>query len=84
MTFILGIHDAAHDSGATLLKDGNVMAAIHEERVNRVKHAAGFPWKSIPAVLAAAHVHPSEIDRVAVGFSMSEFPMQLMQGYFHM
>ena len=41
--YVLGINAYHADSGACILKDGNVIFAIEEERLNRVKHWAGFP-----------------------------------------
>ena len=43
---ILGISDN-HDSGACLIKDGKLVAAINEERLRRQKLAGGFPYLSI-------------------------------------
>lgn len=37
--FILGINSVYHESAACLLKDGNILAAVEEERLNRIKHA---------------------------------------------
>lgn len=83
MSVILGIHDSTFDSGSTLLVDGKVVSAIHEERVNRIKHSGGFPRQSIKAVLDMANLKPSDIDAVAVGFEESEFPLQFKQGFFN-
>jgi len=35
---ILGINSAYHESAACLVKDGKIIAAIGEERLNRIKH----------------------------------------------
>ncbi|USG99289.1 carbamoyltransferase [Thermococcus argininiproducens] len=61
---ILGIHDG-HDAGAVLLK-GNTIYAVNEERLNRIKKYRGFPELSIKKVIEMAHVHPNEIDAIAV------------------
>ncbi|RMD60117.1 MAG: hypothetical protein D6828_00485 [Nitrospirae bacterium] len=45
--YILGISAYYHDSAACLLKDGELIAAMQEERFNRKKHYAGFPASSI-------------------------------------
>jgi len=45
--FIIGISAYYHDSAVCLLKDGNVVAAVQEERFNRKKHYAGFPEKAL-------------------------------------
>ncbi|MDZ4844811.1 MAG: carbamoyltransferase [Chitinophagales bacterium] len=41
--YILGISAFYHDSAAAILKDGEIIAAAHEERFTRKKHDANFP-----------------------------------------
>ena len=36
---ILGINCTYHESSACLIQDGNLIAAVEEERFNRIKHA---------------------------------------------
>ena len=62
---ILGM-SASHDTGAVVLRDGRLVAAINEERLTRVKQAVGAPLQSVPAVLACAGVSASEVDAVAL------------------
>ncbi|MBU1701963.1 MAG: hypothetical protein KJ831_17625 [Candidatus Eisenbacteria bacterium] len=62
---ILGITDG-QTSGAALIEDGRIIAAINEERIVRLKMARGFPRKSIAEVFELSGVKPSEIDGVAV------------------
>ena len=62
---VLGISDS-HDSGAVLLRDGVLVAAINEERLSRKKMDSGFPHRSIKAVLACAGVRAGEVDAVAM------------------
>ena len=47
MTYILGISAYYHDSSASLIKDGEILGAIQEERLSRIKHDSSFPSKSI-------------------------------------
>ena len=47
---ILGIHDG-HNSGATLISDGVVVASVCEERLTRRKNEVGYPEKAIADVL---------------------------------
>lgn len=61
---ILGIHDG-HNSGATLLVDGKIVAAVSEERLTRRKNELGYPQKSIDDVLDIAGVAASDLDQVA-------------------
>ena len=62
---ILGITDSI-TSGAAIVSDGVVLAAVSEERLNRHKMSMGFPLQSIGEVLRIAGLHPSELDGVAV------------------
>jgi carbamoyltransferase len=63
---ILGINAFHGDASAALVKDGVLVAAVAEERLNRRKHCAGFPSLAVKAVLADAGVAPTELDHVAV------------------
>jgi carbamoyltransferase len=63
---ILGLNAFHGDASAVLVKDGVLVAAIEEERLNRRKHCAGFPAMAAKAVLASAGVAPEELDHVAV------------------
>ncbi len=42
---ILGIGGSAHDYAAALTVDGRTVCAVEEERLARVKHCIGLPWK---------------------------------------
>ena len=55
------------DASAAIVEDGKVLFAIAEERLNRVKHFAGFPKLAIQACLDYAGVKITDIDHVAVG-----------------
>ena len=69
MIIILGINAFHGDSSAALIVDGALVAAVEEERFNRVKHWAGFPVESIRWCLRQARVGPTDIDHVAVSFN---------------
>lgn len=69
---ILGISDH-FTAGASIIRDGLVVAAINEERLARKKMVMGFPRKSIAAVIELAGVKPSEIDYVAVASQWGHF-----------
>ncbi len=62
---ILGINHS-HDAGAIIIDDGRIVAAVNEERLNRVKLFWGFPVFSIKEVLRISGIRPDEIDLVAV------------------
>jgi carbamoyltransferase len=63
---ILGLNAYHADASAALFKDGELVAAIEEERLNRKKHCAGFPSASVRSVLEQAGVRPADIDHVAI------------------
>src|SRR5450432_3934162 len=64
---ILGLNMFHADASAAIVQDGKVLFAVAEERLNRVKHYAGFPALAIQACLAAAGAKITDIDHVAVG-----------------
>jgi carbamoyltransferase len=63
---ILGINAYHGNASAAILCDGKLVAAVEEERFNRVKYAAGFPAAAIRYCLQAAGITAAEIDHVAV------------------
>lgn len=68
--YILGINGGVRmgyqDVSAVLLKDGEVIAAIEEERVSRVKHAPHqLSEKAITEVLDIAGIQITDVDIVA-------------------
>src|SRR5580700_7633692 len=63
---ILGINAYHGNSSAALVCDGRLVAAVEEERFNRVKYAAGFPANAVRHCLAEAGLTAREIDHVAV------------------
>ncbi len=63
---ILGINAYHGDSSACLLIDGKIINAIEEERINRIKHWAGFPIESIKWCLSDARISINDIDYIAV------------------
>jgi carbamoyltransferase len=67
MSVILGINTFHAGASAALVIDGVPVAALAEERLNRVKYYAGFPKHAVAACLEMAGVGLSDIDAVAVG-----------------
>ena len=73
-TVILGVNCAYHESSACLLKDGDIVAAVEEERFNRVKHAKHslvsnadeLPLAAIESVLRIGGVSPKDVDHVGL------------------
>jgi len=63
---ILGVNAFRADSSAVLLRDGEVIAAVEEERYRRSKHWGGFPAMSIRYCLDAAGIDISTVDHIAI------------------
>ena len=63
--YILGVNVFHGDSAAALIHDGVLVAAVEEERFNRIKHWAGFPAESIRYCLAHAGIAARDLDHVA-------------------
>ena len=63
---ILGINAYHGNASAAVVCDGRLVAAVEEERFNRVKYAAGFPAAAIRFCLKEAGLTLKEIDHVAV------------------
>jgi carbamoyltransferase len=62
---ILGISSFYHDSAACLLEDGQIVAAVNEERFTRHKHDPAFPINSIRYVLREGGIASGDIGAVA-------------------
>lgn len=63
---ILGLNYYFHDSTACIVKDGQLIAAIEEERLNRDKHTRSFPMLAIDRCLKIAGLSYNDIDHIAV------------------
>src|SRR5262245_61442596 len=63
---VLGINAYHGDVSAAILRDGELVAAVEEERFRRVKHYAGFPREAIRACLAMASADAGDVDSFAV------------------
>jgi carbamoyltransferase len=63
---ILGINAYHGNSSAAIVSDGLLIAAVEEERFNRVKYAAGFPAAAIRYCLDAAGITLAEVDHIAI------------------
>lgn len=79
--WILGVSMSSHDRSAALLRDGHIVAAIAEERLDRRKRSEGFyapphkevlpPFASISAVLREGGIGLDDVDLVACTRSIS-------------
>jgi carbamoyltransferase len=64
---IVGINAYHADSSAAIFVNGEMIAAIEEERFTRLKHWAGFPGLSIAFCLKEAGVNWQDVDFFAIG-----------------
>jgi carbamoyltransferase len=65
-TYVLGINAYHGDVSAALLRDGQLVTAVEEERFRRIKHWAGFPTLAIRSVLEMAGIRGQDVRHVAV------------------
>lgn len=74
----LGIsYSKAHDSSACIARDGELLFAVAEERLSRVKHDARFPRLAIQACLDAAEVNAQALGEICFGYQRP------IKGYLH-
>ena len=57
-----------HDSSACIVRDGELLFAVAEERISRLKHDARFPALAIQACLDFAKIKADQVDEVCVGW----------------
>ena len=66
MTWVLGINAFHADAAACLLRDGALVCAVEQERLNRVKHWGGFPDQAIAWCLQEAGIGLGDLAAVAI------------------
>lgn len=66
MTYVLGLNAFHADAAACLVKDGELVAAVEEERFRRIKHWGGFPSESIRYCLREGGITLADVAHVAV------------------
>jgi carbamoyltransferase len=64
VTSILGISAFYHDSAASLIIDGKIIAAAQEERFSRKKHDARYPFHAVEYVLKESKLNLNQIDHI--------------------
>jgi carbamoyltransferase len=57
---------STHDGAAVLVEDGNLVAGIEEERLNRIKHSNFFPIQSIKFCLQRLDAELDDVDFIAL------------------
>src|ERR1700716_1286025 len=65
----LGInYSQMHDSSACVVRDGELLFAVAEERISRLKHDSGFPQLAIQACLEFAQARAEQLYEVCFGW----------------
>ena len=65
---VLGLNYFHPDASACIIKNGEILSAVDEERFVRKKHYSGFPENSINYCLDNANIEFEDIDYVALNF----------------
>jgi carbamoyltransferase len=55
-----------HESGACVLQDGRLVAAINQERLSRKKGDGGYPFEAIEEAMRLAGITPRDLDAVGL------------------
>ena len=64
MNIILGISAFFHDSAASILIDGKIIAAAQEERFTRKKNDSRYPYNAVNFVLSYANIKIQDVDQI--------------------
>jgi len=65
----LGInYSQLHDSSACLVRDGELLFAVAEERISREKHDSRFPRHAIRACLEFTSLRADQVDEICFGW----------------
>ena len=62
---LLGISAFYHDSAACLVRDGQIIAAVQEERFTRKKHDPAFPRMAVEYCLREGEIAVKDLDLVS-------------------
>jgi carbamoyltransferase len=62
-------YNRKHDSSACIVRDGELLFAVAEERLSRIKHDNGFPRLAIQGCLDFARVGPNQLDEICFGWT---------------
>jgi carbamoyltransferase len=63
---VVGLNAYHGDVSAVLVRDGQLVAAVEEERFRRIKHCAGFPHLALAECLRMAGATPADVDLFAI------------------
>lgn len=77
---VMGVSNTT-DSGACLVIDGVLVAAINEERLTQDKMSRAFPEKSIEWVLKSQGLKPDDIDAIGMGAWKGINSKEMLEAY---
>lgn len=63
---VLGISFETHDTGVALVENGDILCAINEERLSRIKSDGGTPVLALRECLKMTNTHPEQIEVLAL------------------
>src|SRR5437868_6733761 len=66
LMYILGINLYHADVSEALIRDGELLVAVEEERFSGIKHWSGFPTQSIQKCLDIAGITGDQVSHVAI------------------
>lgn len=66
MKIIIGLNSFHADSSACIIKDNQLKFGVEEERINRIKHWAGFPAESIKLCLKSQNLNLNEVTDICI------------------
>ena len=66
MSIVLGLNINHADSSACIIRNGELLFAVEEERINRIKHWAGLPIESIKLCLKNSDISIDEITDISI------------------
>ena len=78
---VLGLCDG-HDSGACVVRDGELLAAVSSERFSGVKRQPGFPWDAARWCLRQPGVRGRTVQRVAVAERAGRAALRLLDRWY--
>lgn len=75
----IGISALAHDPAIAVVKDGQLLFALEEERVNRDKRACGFPSNALALTLALCQLEKERVSNIAYYWNdLGTLPLALL------
>ena len=72
MTIVLGLNAFHADTSACLIMNGNIVAAIEEERISRKKHSSNFPINAINECLKIGNISFKDITDISINSDPSK------------